>query len=52
MIVFGRVVSDRVREDHHPPSATAGQVAVVVEVVVVTERGFQTAEVAGGNVWW
>ena len=52
MIVFGRVVSDRVREDHHPPSATAGQVAVVVEVVVVTERGFQTVEVAGGSVWW
>ena len=49
MIVFGRVVSDRVREDHHPPSATAGQVAVVV---VVTERGFQTVEVAGGSVWW
>ena len=48
MIVFGRVVSDRVREDHHPPSATAGQ----IEVVVVTERGFQTVEVAGGSVWW
>ena len=53
MIVFGRVVSDRVREDHHPPSATAGRVAVVVvEVVVVAERGFQTVEVAGGSVWW
>ena len=48
MIVFGRVVSDRVRENHHPPPATAGQVAVVV----VAERGFQTVEVAGGSVWW
>ena len=39
-----------VREDHHPPFATAGQVAVVVEVVA--ERGFQTVEIAGGSVWW